>query len=53
MLYGIIAAFDMRISNETVSVTLGNHFQPPLHANSGKTVEYALTSRTLHFQPMI
>ena len=49
MLYGIIAAFDVRISNETVSVSLETSFQPPSRANSGKTVEYALTSRETFF----
>ena len=50
MLYGIITAFDMRISNETVSDTLDCTFQSAPGANSGKTVEYALTQRTLLLQ---
>ena len=53
MLYGIIAAFDqMPFSNDAVFDAW-----TPLHAasraSSGPTVEYALTSRTLLFQPVI
>ena len=50
MLYGIIAAFNMRISSETVSESSDDRFQSAHGANSGKTVEYALTQRTLLLQ---
>ena len=49
MLYGNIAAFDqMLFSNDAI---LDAACAAAPDANSGQTVEYALTSRTLPFQP--
>ena len=45
MLYGINATFGTLISIETASESLNDTFQPSTRANSGQTVEYALTSR--------
>ena len=54
MLYGIIAVFDqMPFSNDAVLDALDVACTTASRANSGQTVEYALTSRTLLFQPMI
>ena len=54
MLYGIIAAIDqMPVSTDDVLDALVAAVYAAPCANSGQTVEYALTSRTLLFQPTI
>ena len=50
MPYGIIAVFDQTPFSNDVLLDAWP-VSAASHANSGPTVEYALTSRTLPFQP--
>ena len=55
MLYGIIAVVepDASLQPMTYWIAFDRRLRAAPDADSGKTVEYALTSRTLLFQPMI